>query len=130
MTNTTKMTVRRMKTYITGLSVLILASAPTSASATENSFEVKIKHASDATVQASYVAMKEQAIKYCSREARRVDDRGISMKYRRIYTQKCTDQVMGKVIAQVNEPELTAFHSLQGASTATKSIENKRAPLD
>jgi len=59
-----------------------------------------------------------------------MNDVGISRKHRRIYIQKCTDQVMDKVIAQINEPELNTFHSLHIASSTTQTIENKRAGLD
>ena len=75
--------------------------------------------------------MKKQANKYCSREARRVDDRAFPRKHRHIYTQKCIDEVMGKIVAQINEPQLTAIHSLREVSLSTsKSSKNKHTGLD
>ncbi len=110
MTKTINITSRSQKFYLTGLAFLILASTSTGASSTENTFNVKIERASSATVQTSYAAMKKQANKYCTRESRRVSDRGLPGKHRHEYARKCTDEVMGKIVAQIKDSELTAYH--------------------
>ncbi|PHS26310.1 MAG: hypothetical protein COA85_06120 [Robiginitomaculum sp.] len=92
----------------------------------QDTFTVKIKRVAGESVGASYAAMETQAMKYCRREDRRVEDRISPIDQRGAYIQKCVDEVMGKVISQIKDSELTAYHAVKGSSP---TLEASNVPL-
>jgi len=108
---------------LTTLAVMTLAGTASA----QDTFTVKIKRVPGEAVEASYAAMETQAIKYCRREDRRVEDRLLPQDQRGTYIQKCVDEVMGKVISQIKDSELTAYHAIKGS---TLILEASNAPLE
>jgi len=108
---------------LTTLAVMTLAGTATA----QDTFTVKIKRMPGQSVEASYIAMETQAMKYCRREDRRVEDRTSPIDQRGTYIQKCVDEVMGKVIARIEDSELTAYHAVKGSSP---TLEASNAPLE
>lgn len=102
---------RLLKTSIAIMAVATL----TGVASAQNSFEVKITHPQGVSVETSYIAMEKQARKYCKREARRVDDRGIPRKFRAEYIRNCVDQVMRNVLSKIQNDRLTAYHKAKKA---------------
>ncbi len=110
------------KTALTTLALLTLAGTASA----EDTFTVKIKRIEGKSVEASYAAMETQAMKYCKREDRRVEDRLSPIDQKGVYINKCVTEVMGKVIAQIEDSDLTAYHAVKGS---VPKLEASNAPL-
>ena len=91
------------------IAVLTVISCNCTAFAQET-FKVKIKRTFSKSVVTNYASMEKQASKYCMRESRRVSNRGLPGKHTHQYVRKCIDEVMDKVIAEINDKKLTQYH--------------------
>ena len=107
-----------LKAGIAAMAVTTLSSVASA----QDSFEVKIKYTPSTSVEESYMAMKKQAQKYCSREARRVNDQGLPGKLRTEYVRKCIAQVMGNVMSKIQDDRLLAYHNVQKTKPTSVAI--------